>query len=55
MSTSGYDSSAFAGDALTAAQGALPFIGGGVVAGFAILAITLGTRVGLKALRSVGK
>lgn len=45
----------FAAAALSAATGALPYLLGGVVAGFSILAVTTGVRVGLSALKRVGK
>lgn len=39
----------------TGATGALAYIGAGVGAGAVILAVTLGIRKGLAALRTVGK
>lgn len=38
-----------------AANDALPFLAAGVAAGAIIFAVWLGIRVGLKALRTVGK
>lgn len=40
---------------LSAANGALPYIAGGVTAGVVIFAVTFGIRKGLAALRTVGK
>lgn len=53
--TTGYDSTQFATDLLTAGNGALAYIGGGAAAGVVVLAVMLGIRKGLAALRTVGK
>ncbi len=45
----------FAATLLTGANGALPFIAGGVAAGAVLLAVGIGIRQGLKALKTVGK
>lgn len=38
-----------------AAEGALPYLAGGVAAGVVIFAVTLGLRKGIAALRLIGK
>lgn len=45
----------FGASLLTAANGALPYIAGGVTAGAVIFAAVLGIKKGLAALRTVGK
>ena len=45
----------FSAAALSAATGALPYLLGGVTAGFGILAVTTGIRVGIAALKKTGK
>lgn len=45
----------FATSLLAAANGALPYVGGGVAAGVVIFAVTFGIRKGLGAIRTVGK
>jgi hypothetical protein len=49
-----YDPTQFATDMLSAANGALPYVGGGVAGGLVIFAVVLGIKLGLKALRTVG-
>lgn len=49
------DATTFSTALLGAANGALPYIGGGVAAGVVVLAVTYGIRKGLSALRTVGK
>ncbi|GAA2084169.1 hypothetical protein GCM10009840_21080 [Pseudolysinimonas kribbensis] len=55
MTDPGYSSTDFAASILTAATGALPYIGGGVAAGVVVFAVTFGIRKGIGALRAVGK
>jgi Ethanolamine utilization protein EutJ (predicted chaperonin) len=55
MSTPTFDGTTFAASLLSVGNGALVYIGGGVAAGVVILAVTLGIRKGISALRSVGK
>lgn len=50
-----YGVAEFGASLLEAANGALPYIGAGVAAGVVIMAIMLGIRKGLGALRTTGK
>lgn len=50
-----YSPGQFATDMLSAGNGALGYITGGVAAGVLVLAVTYGIRKGLGALRAVGK
>jgi hypothetical protein len=55
MSDPTYGPTDFAASLLTAANGSLLYIGGGVAAGVVVFAVTFGIRKGLGALRTVGK
>lgn len=49
------DATTFSASLLDAANGALPYLAGGVTAGAVIFAAVLGIKKGLSALRTVGK
>ncbi len=51
----GYSATDFGASLLTAANGALLYVGAGVAAGIVIFAVTFGIPKGLAALRTVGK
>lgn len=55
MSDPTYGPTDFAATMLSAGNGALLYIGGGVAAGAVVFAVTFGIRKGLGALRAVGK
>lgn len=55
MPEGSYGVAEFAASILSAAQGALPYIGAGVAAGVVVFAVVFGIKKGLQALRGVAK